>query len=191
RSLGRLRSGAAARLEGAARRLDGTRRVGATDRAGPAPAGARIAAADFARWRTPHPQPVGAARGVARSDRQPPRPARPSDGDTNAVEIQADGSLGHAPDTVHCERAEEHGHQWIAATHDGYQPRFGLSYSRELYLAPDGDDLRGEDRLTGRAGEPFAVRFHLHPAVEASLAADNSAAVLRLPGGAVWQLRVA
>ena len=112
-------------------------------------------------------------------------------GDTNAVEIQADGSLGHAPDTVHCERAEEHGHQWIAATHDGYQPRFGLSYSRELYLAPDGDDLRGEDRLTGRAGEPFAVRFHLHPAVEASLAADNSAAVLRLPGGAVWQLRVA
>src|SRR5205807_3439759 len=53
------------------------------------------------------------------------------------------------------------------------------------------DDLRGEDRLTGRAGEPFAVRFHLHPAVEASLAADNSAAVLRLPGGAVWQLRVA
>jgi uncharacterized heparinase superfamily protein len=112
-------------------------------------------------------------------------------GDTNAVEIQADGSLGHAPETVDCDRAEEDGHQWIAATHDGYQPRFGLTYSRELYLAPDGDDLRGEDKLTGRAGEAFAVRFHLHPAVEASLSADGGAAVLRLPSGAAWRLRAA
>jgi uncharacterized heparinase superfamily protein len=92
---------------------------------------------------------------------------------------------------VHCDRAEEDGHQWIAATHDGYQPRFGLTYSRELYLAPDGDDLRGEDKLTGRAGEAFAVRFHLHPAVEASLSADGGAAVLRLPSGAAWRLRAA
>ena len=112
-------------------------------------------------------------------------------GDTNAVEIQADGSLGHAPETVRCDRAEEDGHQWVAATHDGYQPRFGVTYSRELYLAPDGDDLRGEDKLTGRAGTEFAVRFHLHPAVEASLSADGGAAVLRLPNGAVWRLRAA
>src|SRR5258706_10377008 len=112
-------------------------------------------------------------------------------GDTNAVEIQRDGSLGHAPETVHCDRAEEDGHPWIAATHDGYQPRFGVTYSRELYLAPDGDDLRGEDKLTGRAGTEFAVRFHLHPAVEASLSADGGAAVLRLPNGAAWRLRAA
>src|SRR5207237_10222559 len=70
-------------------------------------------------------------------------------GDTNAVEIQADGSLGRGPSTVRCERAEEGGHQWIAASHDGYRPRFGVTYARELYLAADGDDLRGEDKLTG------------------------------------------
>jgi len=70
-----------------------------------------------------------------------------------------------------------------------YEPRFGLTYARELYLTPDGDDLRGEDKLTGRAGVEFAVRFHLHPAVEASLADDNGAAVLRLPSGAVWRVR--
>jgi uncharacterized heparinase superfamily protein len=90
---------------------------------------------------------------------------------------------------VHCERAEEGGHQWVLARHNFYEPRFGLAYARELYLTPDGDDLRGEDRLTGQAGIDFAVRFHLHPAVEASLAADNAAAVLRLPSGAVWRLR--
>ena len=112
-------------------------------------------------------------------------------GDTNAVEIQPDGSLGQNGGTVQCERAEEGGHHWLMAQHDLYEPRFGLTYARELYLTPDGDDLRGEDRLSGRAGTDFAVRFHLHPSVEASLPADNSAAVLRLPSGAVWRLRAA
>lgn len=111
--------------------------------------------------------------------------------DTNAVEIAADGSLGHAPGSVRCERAEEGGHQWIAAMHDGYRRRFGVTYSRELYLAADGDDLRGEDKLTGRAGAAFAVRFHLHPAVEASLLDDGGGALLRLASGAVWRLRAA
>ena len=110
-------------------------------------------------------------------------------GDTNAVEIQDDGSLGRGPDTVQCERAEEDGHQWLLASHDGYQRRFGLTYSRELYLASDGNDLRGEDKLAGQAGVDFAVRFHLYPAVEASLRADGAAALLRLPSGAIWQLR--
>ena len=110
-------------------------------------------------------------------------------GDTNAVEILADGGLGRAPNSVRCERAEEGGHQWIAASHDGYRPRFGVTYARELYLASDGDDLRGEDKLTGRSGAPFALRFHLHPAVEASLAEDGGGALLRLGSGAVWRLR--
>jgi uncharacterized heparinase superfamily protein len=111
-------------------------------------------------------------------------------GDTNSIEIAADGSLGRAPGSVRCERAEEGGHQWIAATHDGYRQRFGEVYSRELYLASDGNDLRGEDKLTGRSGAAFAVRFHLHPAVAAALV-EGGGASLRLPSGAVWRLRAA
>ena len=111
--------------------------------------------------------------------------------DTNAVEVLADGGLGRAPNSVRCERAEEGGHQWIAASHDGYRPRFGVTYARELFLAADGEDLRGEDKLTGRAGAPFALRFHLHPAVEASLIEDGGGALLRLASGAVWRLRAA
>jgi uncharacterized heparinase superfamily protein len=111
--------------------------------------------------------------------------------DTNAVEILEDGSLGRGPNNVNSERAEEGGHQWIAASHDGYRRRHGLSYARELYLAADGDDMRGEERLVGRASVPFAVRFHLHPSVAVSLAADGNGAMLRLPGGALWRLRAA
>jgi uncharacterized heparinase superfamily protein len=110
-------------------------------------------------------------------------------GDTNAVELHDDGTLGHTPRPVRVDRAEEGGHQWIAASHDGYRQRFGVVYSRELYLSRDGDDLRGEDKLTGRSGLEFAVRFHLHPAVQASLVDDGAGAELRLGDGSLWRLR--
>jgi uncharacterized heparinase superfamily protein len=111
--------------------------------------------------------------------------------DTNSAEVRDDGVLGRAPASVTCERAEHDGQQWISATHDGYRDRFGLIYTRELFLAADGDDLRGEDRLTGRPGAAFAVRFHLHPSVQASLVEDETAALLRLPSGLIWRLRAA
>src|SRR5262249_4595073 len=109
----------------------------------------------------------------------------------NSVEIRVDGALGRTPRSVGRERAEHEGQQWVSATHDGYRERFGLIYARQLFLSADGEDLRGEDRLTGPPGAAFAVRFHLHPSVQASLARDGSGAVLRLPSGGVWRLRAA
>jgi uncharacterized heparinase superfamily protein len=111
--------------------------------------------------------------------------------DTNSVEIRADGSLGRTPTAIARERAEHEGQQWVSATHDGYRERFGLIYARQLFLAADGEDLRGEDQLTGLPGAAFAVRFHLHPSVQASLANDGNAALLRPPSGIVWRLRAA
>ena len=111
--------------------------------------------------------------------------------DTNSAEIRDDGVLGRSPASVSCERAEHDGQQWISATHDGYRDRFGLIYTRELFLAADGADLRGEDRLSGRPGAAFAVRFHLHPSVQASLIENEAAALLRLPSGSIWRLRAA
>lgn len=109
--------------------------------------------------------------------------------DTNSVEIRADGALGRAPRAVTCEAAEHEGQQWVVMSHDGYRTRFGLLYSRQLFLAADGEDLRGEEMLTGRPGAKFTVRFHLHPAVEAAL--EDEAALLRLPSGTRWRLRAA
>ncbi len=81
------------------------------------------------------------------------------------------------------------GAQWVAASHDGYKKNLGLTHARQLFLAADGEDLRGEDRLTGRAGQGFAIRFHLHPNVQASLTQDGNAVLLRLPSGIGWRLR--
>jgi uncharacterized heparinase superfamily protein len=112
--------------------------------------------------------------------------------DTNSVEIRADGTLGRIPTSVARERAEHEGQQWVSATHDGYRERFGLIYARQMFLSANGEDLRGEDKLTGLPGAAFAVRFHLHPSVQASLVQDASAsALLRLASGMVWQLRAA
>ncbi len=109
--------------------------------------------------------------------------------DTNLAEIRGNGTLGRRPRHVSCERAEEGGSQWITASHDGYLPIFGLTHAREIFLAADGDDLRGEDRLTGRAGQSFTIRFHLHPQVQVSLTQDGATALLRLPSGIGWRLR--
>jgi uncharacterized heparinase superfamily protein len=109
--------------------------------------------------------------------------------DTNSVEIRGDGTLGRAPHTVTGERAEHEGQQWVVASHDGYRTRFGLVYARQLFLAADGEDLRGEDTLTGRPGAKFTVRFHLHPSVAVALEEAEGAALLRLPSGVCWHLR--
>ena len=134
----------------------------------------------------------GGYRGTQRAWRQVARSSAAHSvlvvGDTNAIEINDDGTMGKGPPTLRCERAEEDGHQWIAASHD--RQRYGLVYARELYLAPDGEDLRGEDKLTGgRSGTEFVVRFHLHPSVEPRLVQDGTAVVLRLPSGLTWRLR--
>jgi uncharacterized heparinase superfamily protein len=111
--------------------------------------------------------------------------------DTNAAEIGDDRVFHRAPTAVTSERAEHDGQHWISATHDGYRERFGLTYTRRLFLGADGEDLRGEERLQGRPGARFAVRFHLHPSVEAALVDERMAAVLRLPSGLTWRLRAA
>jgi uncharacterized heparinase superfamily protein len=109
--------------------------------------------------------------------------------DTNSAELLAAGGIGKAPRGVTRERAEKDGDIWIAATHDGYRDAFGLTHGRQFFLAADGDDLRGEDALTGPAGRGFAVRFHLHPDVEAALQPEGNAVRLILPSGAAWRLR--
>jgi uncharacterized heparinase superfamily protein len=115
--------------------------------------------------------------------------------DTNSAEILADFTIGHRPSVGTTTRAEAEGSLWIAASHDGYAAEFGLTHSRQLFLSADGDDLRGEDNLTGKqgksgsAGASFAIRFHLHPTVQVSLSQDGGAALLRLASGTGFRLR--
>jgi len=86
--------------------------------------------------------------------------------------------------------------RWMWMSHDGYLDAFGLVHERRLFLAPNGRDLRGEDRLAAdprtrppETPRPFAIRFHLHPDVRASLARDGRSVLILLPNGDGWRLR--
>ncbi|MEX2201165.1 MAG: heparinase II/III family protein, partial [Dongiaceae bacterium] len=111
--------------------------------------------------------------------------------DTGSSQIRSGRGIGQRPMHVVCRREELDGQIWIDASHDGYRPKLGVTHRRRLYLTPDGEDLRGEDIVEGRGGANFALRFHLHPDVDASLAQGGSAALLRLPSGQGWRLRIA
>ena len=117
-------------------------------------------------------------------------------GDRNSTAILDDGALGKGVVEVEASRDDTGGAPRAEASHDGYARRFGLIHERRLALSADGRQLSGEDRLypapkRRRKAEivPVAVRFHLHPEVEAVTTADGQGALLRVRGGGVWQFR--
>ncbi|HEX8387935.1 MAG TPA: heparinase II/III family protein [Sphingomonas sp.] len=114
--------------------------------------------------------------------------------DSNSTAINADGTLGRGVSEVALSRQESEAGSRIEASHDGYARRFGFVHRRQLLLTADGRELRGEDALLPqgrkrRGVTPFAIRFHLGSDVDAEPAPDGQAAILRLPGGGVWQFR--
>ena len=109
---------------------------------------------------------------------------------TNSSGLVDGGGLSRRPQAVNCRREEADGAILLDTDHDGYAAGFGLTHRRRLYLAAAGDELRGEDTLAGDGWHEFAIRFHLHPTIRASLVHDGSAVLLRLPGGDGWRFSV-
>lgn len=99
------------------------------------------------------------------------------------------GGVRRGPQTVSVERRQADGNVWLDVAHDGYAATLGLVHERRLYLAASGDDFRGEDRLVGAGGQAFAVRFHLHPSLQASLNQAQTAILLKPPSGRGWQMQ--
>jgi uncharacterized heparinase superfamily protein len=85
----------------------------------------------------------------------------------------------------------------LTVMHSGYASRFGFLHERGLALSQDGTTVHGLDGLLDadprRPGEavPYALRFHLHPNVRATLDAKEAAVTLDLPNGASWRFEVA
>ncbi len=90
--------------------------------------------------------------------------------------------------------------------HDGYLKSHGLTQARTLELSHDGRGLAGEDmllaiddpakRLFDKAvdaskltGIPFALRFHLHPEVDATVDLGGAAVSMALKSGEIWVFR--
>jgi uncharacterized heparinase superfamily protein len=93
-------------------------------------------------------------------------------------------------------RHETDGAVWVDLAHDGWAQPYGLAHERRLYLDIRADELRGEDRLVRIEGAkpralaaPYALRFHLHPEVQVSMARDRKSVLLRGPSGRGWWFR--
>ncbi len=107
--------------------------------------------------------------------------------DTSSSELKP-GGLGRRPERVTVERQEANGAHWLEASQDGWRRPFGAVHRRRLYVAESGEDIRGEDVIEAASPQPYTIRFHLHPAVIASVQQDGEAVLLRLPSGG-WRLR--
>lgn len=125
------------------------------------------------------------------------RPSRPEDGGARLTE---------GPRTVTLHRTDERDGSSLLLSHDGYVATHGLTHVRTLDLGRDGRVLQGEDTLAvlepahrnrfekvlsaGRLhGISFALRFHLHPEVDASLDMNGAAVSVALPSGEIWVFR--
>jgi uncharacterized heparinase superfamily protein len=109
-------------------------------------------------------------------------------GDVSSSELLEEG-LGRRPSTVTVQRQEANGAHWLEATHDGWRKLFGAIHRRRLYMSESGEDIRGEDVIEADQPQPFTLRFHLHPSVQASLQNDGVAVLMRLRSGGGWILR--
>ena len=115
------------------------------------------------------------------------------DGDSRLA-ITLNHPIIAGPTQVPVARAANSAGQSMRASHDGWRAAFGIDHERRLALAHDGKRLEGEDVFVtvqegrlGAQGGPFALRFHLHPSVQAEPAGDGNGIALTLPSGEVWR----
>jgi uncharacterized heparinase superfamily protein len=102
------------------------------------------------------------------------------------------------PYHVSVDQRDGEGAVWLEIEHDGWVHDYGLKHQRRLYLDQRLDELRAEERLYPAEGQkdvvraiaaPYAVRFHLEPGVQASLARDRRSILLRGHSGRGWWFR--
>jgi uncharacterized heparinase superfamily protein len=114
--------------------------------------------------------------------------------------------LEDGPRTVTVDRQGDESTTGVLASHDGYLRSHGLVHVRSLRLGLDGRGITGEDALDVPSAEAlrtferaldgsklrgigFAIRFHLHPEVDAELDLGGTAVSLELKSGEIWVFR--
>src|ERR1700712_1443155 len=109
-------------------------------------------------------------------------------GDLNSSELKPEG-LGRRPNMVEVNRQEAAGAHWLDVSHDGWRRAFNAVHRRRLSMGESGGGIRGEDLIESPDPQPFTLRFHLHPDVQANVQQDGAAVLLRLKSGTFWRLR--
>ncbi|WP_428377148.1 heparinase II/III family protein [Lichenicoccus sp.] len=109
---------------------------------------------------------------------------------SDLVVIDGSDGVSRRPAHVEIDHKQSGEAHWLELSHDGYKPGFGAVHRRRLYLAEDGNDIRGEDFVEADAPCAFSLRFHLHPDVEVSVDAEAGGVLLTLPSGGKWRMRL-
>jgi len=116
------------------------------------------------------------------------------------------GRLMDPPRDVRIRQSGDSGSTGLIAGHDGFVKSHGLTHVRSLDLSTNGRGLAAEDTLATVAeadrrvfdramdrvrlqGIPFAIRFHLHPDVDAEIDMNGAAISLALKSGEIWVFR--
>ncbi len=111
----------------------------------------------------------------------------------NACEIKKDGTFGRKVTQTTVKREETKEAALLIASHNGYVPLNGITHTRKIYLSDNGNDLRGEDDFSSEndltQAVETAIRFHIHPSVQASLINEDKEILLRMPGGIGWRFK--
>ncbi|MCX8667236.1 heparinase II/III family protein [Acetobacteraceae bacterium B3987] len=86
------------------------------------------------------------------------------DGESSS-DFGEDGHVTRRPSQVRCEQKRQGRTQELHLSHNGYYPSYGVIWFRSLFLAPSGEELRGQEVVEGERDVPFTLRFHIHPDV--------------------------
>jgi uncharacterized heparinase superfamily protein len=114
--------------------------------------------------------------------------------------------LVDVPEMVQAQFSSLHDGRRLELAHDGYRGTHGLTHARTIDLAVDGRGMVGEDLLTtltdadkakfetaldqtALQGVQYAVRFHMHPDVDATIDMGGAAISMALKSGEIWILR--
>ncbi|KCV82680.1 heparinase II/III-like protein [Actibacterium atlanticum] len=114
--------------------------------------------------------------------------------------------LVDTPSEVGMQKVDDESGHALTVWHNGYGRTHGLVHARDLTLSPDGRSLGGEDTLgafnraqremfdrrfegSRNEGIAYALRFHLHPDVDAALDMGGTAVSLALKSGEIWVFR--
>lgn len=118
----------------------------------------------------------------------------------------ASAALAQCARITDLERDDSRDSHVLYLAHDGWVATHGLTHARRLSLSADGRRLTGHDSLaavsvadrrrieaivtrTRLEGVRFALRFHLHPDVDARLDMGGTAVSLALKSGEIWVFR--
>jgi len=123
--------------------------------------------------------------------------------DTSSCRILTRGFVGEmfgeavvsGPSRIDVARRNVHGATVLQFRHNGYVDRYRIVHERQLSLADAGDRLEGIDTFVSPSGsapnkggkDSFAIRFHLHPNVRATVLHERRAVVMELPDGETWE----